>query len=130
MKITKTRLKQIIKEELAAMEAGEEGMPAPADDAFTARAREKVKMAYVDDEGRVISKNTGTPLRGMHLRNWIYALAATQGADLKGSIGQRSGEGDMPTSLSYAQEEEDPWSKAAARDRKASPAGALEEKAD
>ena len=121
MKLTKSKLKQLIKEELAAMQAGEEGMPAPEDDAFTKRARQMLKKAYVDDEGRVVSSTTGKPLTGMHFRRWVDALMITQGADHKGSIGQRTAEEDLPPSLSYAQEEDDldaRLARAMAKDRK------------
>ena len=117
MKIKKSELIKIISEELDAMLPGEEISPAPEDHGVIKRMRDEVRKAYIDD-GRVLSKKTDKPLKGMQLRRWIQALTVTQGEDHKGSIGQRTAEDDLPPSLSYAQEEEDAWSKAYARDRK------------
>ena len=93
MKLTKSRLKQLIREEWQAasaegMEVGEELPLASKDDSYTRRMRDEVKKAYIDDEGRVLSRETDEPLKGHQFNKWMQALVITQGKDIKGSIAQ------------------------------------------
>ena len=86
MKLTKSKLKQIIEEEWRAavpkgMMPGEE-LPLASRDRRDIRIyRDEFKKTYTDPEGIVRSRETGEPLTGAQLQRYMQALMITQGRD-------------------------------------------------
>mgnify|MGYP001162300650 CR=1 FL=1 len=88
MKLTKSRLKQLIREEWQAasaegMEVGEELPLAKKDSSYIKRMRDEVKKAYIDELGQLLSRETDEPLKGHQFDKWVQALTITQGKDAR-----------------------------------------------